>query len=132
MCKNLCYELNPRVRCAFANVFIKHITVPPSLRVAPMRYLYISNISAALLTANATNNNTNTCPSNKILPNHLANLVDVLFEIEKCFHLIIFLQSMELDIGGPQRSYQYCPAEGLDYSDFTEKGAFFCNCIGCN
>ena len=89
-----------------------------------MRYLYISNISAALLTANATNNNTNTCPSNKILPNHLANLVDVLFEIEKCFHLIIFLQSMELDIGGPQRSYQYCPAEGLDYSDFTKKVHF--------
>ena len=89
-----------------------------------MKYLYISNIYAALLTAKATNNNTNTCPSNKILPNHLANLVDVLFEIEKCFHLIIFLQSMELDIGGPQRSFQYCPVESLDYSDFTEKVHF--------
>ena len=31
---------------------------------------------------------------------------------------------MELDIGGPQRSFQYCPAEGLDYSDFTEKVHF--------
>ena len=31
---------------------------------------------------------------------------------------------MELDIGGPQGSFQYCPAEGLDYSDFTEKVHF--------
>ena len=89
-----------------------------------MRYLYISNISATLLTANATNKNTNTCPPNKILPNHVENFVKVLFVIRKCFHLIIFLQCMELDIGGPQRSFQYCPAEGLDYSDFTEKVHF--------
>ena len=34
------------------------------------------------------------------------------------------IRSMELYIGGPQGSFQYCPVEGLDYSDFTEKVHF--------
>ena len=33
LCNNLWYELNPRVRCAFGNVFISSFTPTPTLEV---------------------------------------------------------------------------------------------------